>query len=171
MINVGALIGQIAMVFAERFVGFWLAFTLPTLMFLLAPAVLLGCKKRYHLQPPTGSVLSKALHLIWFGIKQSRKKDAPKGDFWGRCKPSRLSSKPKWMTFDDQWVDEVRRGIVACKVFLWFPIWWLAVCHYWPPLLLRMLTVASTRKCSTILCLKLSRSNVTAFRMVSCSTL
>jgi len=30
------------------------------------------------------------------------------------------------MTFDDEWVDEVRRGLLACKVFLWFPLYWLA---------------------------------------------
>jgi len=30
------------------------------------------------------------------------------------------------MTFDDAWVDEVRRGLLACKVFLWFPLYWLA---------------------------------------------
>jgi POT family proton-dependent oligopeptide transporter len=30
------------------------------------------------------------------------------------------------MTFDDEWVDEVRRGFLACKVFLWYPVYWLA---------------------------------------------
>lgn len=30
------------------------------------------------------------------------------------------------MTFDDEWVDEVRRGFLACKVFLWYPLYWLA---------------------------------------------
>lgn len=30
------------------------------------------------------------------------------------------------MTFDDEWVDEVRRGVLACKVFLWYPVYWLA---------------------------------------------
>jgi len=29
------------------------------------------------------------------------------------------------MTFDDQWVDEVNRGLKACAVFCWFPIYWL----------------------------------------------
>ncbi|KAF5310115.1 hypothetical protein D9619_010184 [Psilocybe cf. subviscida] len=28
------------------------------------------------------------------------------------------------MTFDDQWVDEVKRGVKACSVFAWFPIYW-----------------------------------------------
>lgn len=30
------------------------------------------------------------------------------------------------MTFNDAWVDEVGRGLVACKVFLWYPLYWLA---------------------------------------------
>lgn len=30
------------------------------------------------------------------------------------------------MTFDDAWVEEVRRGLLACRVFLWYPIYWLA---------------------------------------------
>ena len=48
-------------------------------------------------------------------------------DFWEGVKPSRLgSNKPIWMTFDDVWVDEVRRGLKACTVFLWYPIYWLA---------------------------------------------
>jgi POT family proton-dependent oligopeptide transporter len=40
--------------------------------------------------------------------------------------PSRIEAKPAWMTFDDAWVDEVRRGLMACKVFLWYPLYWLA---------------------------------------------
>lgn len=29
MVNVGALVGQISMVYAEKYVGFWLSYTLP----------------------------------------------------------------------------------------------------------------------------------------------
>lgn len=48
-------------------------------------------------------------------------------DFWDTAKPSRVAAngeeKPKWMTFDDVWVDEVKRGFKACAVFCWFPIY------------------------------------------------
>lgn len=30
------------------------------------------------------------------------------------------------MNFDDAWVEEVRRGLLACRVFLWYPVYWLA---------------------------------------------
>jgi len=47
-------------------------------------------------------------------------------DFWENAKPSKQGdNKPKWMTFDDQWVDEVNRGLKACGVFCWYPIYWL----------------------------------------------
>jgi POT family proton-dependent oligopeptide transporter len=49
------------------------------------------------------------------------------GTFWDSVKPSTYdeASRPKWMTFDDAWVDEVARGWAACSVFLWYPLYWL----------------------------------------------
>lgn len=34
-----------------------------------------------------------------------------------------MAVRPEWMNFDDEWVEEVRRGFLACKVFCWFPIY------------------------------------------------
>ncbi|KAJ5112909.1 hypothetical protein N7456_001443 [Penicillium angulare] len=135
MVNLGSLLGQISMVYAERYVGVWLSFLLPTVMYCLCPAVLFFCRKRYFLVPPTGSVYSQAFRLWRLAMKGrwslnpvnlfKRTTNAP--DFWDHVKPSRLGSeKPEWMTFDDEWVDEVRRGLKACKVFLWLPLFWLA---------------------------------------------
>ncbi|KKY30629.1 putative oligopeptide transporter [Diaporthe ampelina] len=49
------------------------------------------------------------------------------GTFWSKVKPSNIApaDRPKWMTFDDAWVDEVRRGFNACAVFLWYPLFWI----------------------------------------------
>ena len=38
-INIGAVTGQISMVFVEKYHSFWLAYLLPTVLFLLAPLV------------------------------------------------------------------------------------------------------------------------------------
>lgn len=123
LINCGSLCGSLAMVYSEHFVGFWLSYTLPTICYLLCPAILIWFKKSYKLSPPTGSVMGKAFRLIRFACKKSPRKNTFKDDgFWERVKPSALraagESVPSWMTFDDEWVDEVRRGLVACKVFL-----------------------------------------------------
>ena len=131
-INIGAFVGQLSMAYAALYVGYYLAFLLPTIMFLLCPLVLIVCKKNYKLSPPQGSVLGPAVSLLFFGMKGKWSinpvkmyKSANNGHFWEDVKPSSLDAsgrpKPKWMTFDDAWVDEVRRGFKACSVFLWYP--------------------------------------------------
>ncbi|KAF9496293.1 peptide transporter PTR2A [Pleurotus eryngii] len=135
-INIGALIGQITMTYAEKYIGFWLAYTLPTVVFMISPVALFVGRKRYIRSPPTGSVLATALRLWRYAargrwsfnpVKTFRQLTAD--DFWENAKPSNVvahgNEKPRWMTFDDIWVDEVRRGLKACSVFCWFPLYWL----------------------------------------------
>lgn len=135
MINAGSLVGGIGMVYAEKDVGFWLSYALPTFMFFTAPLVLIACKKFYVTSPPTGSVLGNAFKLLslaskgcWSPNPMRTYRNFQRDDFWHRVKPSALgSSAPSWMSsFDDVWVDQVARGLNACKVFLWLPLYWLA---------------------------------------------
>ncbi|KAH7099396.1 proton-dependent oligopeptide transport family protein [Auriculariales sp. MPI-PUGE-AT-0066] len=134
--NIGALIGQITMTYAEKFVGFWLAFLLPTVVFFLSPLVLYIGRNRYVRSPPAGSVLGKSMRIFkycargrlsWNPITTFRRLGSD--DFFERAKPSNVLREkgqlPSWMTYDDLWVDEVRRGFSACAVFAWLPIYWL----------------------------------------------
>ncbi|EGP86960.1 unnamed protein product [Zymoseptoria tritici ST99CH_1A5] len=135
MINVGSLAGGIGMVYAERDVGFWLAYSLPTFLFFVAPVVLILCKKHYVMAPPTGSVLSNSMKLLslaskgcWTLNPVATYRNFQREDFWHRVKPSTLGNNaPAWMSsFDDNYVDQVARGFNACKVFTWLPLYWLA---------------------------------------------
>ncbi|KAI6020031.1 POT family-domain-containing protein [Pisolithus orientalis] len=133
-INIGALVGQVGVVYVEKFIGYWLAYTLPTVVFLLSPLVLWYGHGKYHTSPPTGSVLATAIRVwrfamrgrwCWNPIKTIRNLTAD--DFWESAKPSKVvGEKPAWMKFDDNWVEEVRRGFKACSAFLWFPVYWLS---------------------------------------------
>ncbi len=133
-INIGALVGQISMSYAERYVGFWLSFLIPTIMFVICIPVLLFCKKYYIMRPPAGNVMGPAFRLLFkaLGSKLSFNpartiKGWRDGTMWEAVKPSTLgASKPSWYNFDDAWVDEVRRGFRACGVFFWVPVFWLA---------------------------------------------
>ena len=134
-INIGALVGQIGMVYAEKYVGFWLSFLLPTLIFLTTPFIMWWGRKRYTQRPASGSVVSKAFRALFFGMKGrwslnpwTMWKRTHNGSLWDAVKPSNIppSQRPAWMTFDDAWVDEVRRGFAACAVFSWYPLYWLA---------------------------------------------
>ncbi|KAJ6518220.1 peptide transporter PTR2A [Mycena vitilis] len=134
MINLGSLLGQVLMTYSEKYVGFWLAFTLPTVAFLLCPIILIMGRNRYVRSPPTGSVLATFAHLLRFASKGRWSanplrtwRNLTASDFWDAARPSHVppAARPPWMTFDDAWVDEVRRGLRACAVFAWFPIYWL----------------------------------------------
>ena len=115
-INIGALIGQITMVYAENYVGYYLSFLLPTCMLCLCPLVMWWGRKRYADRPPAGSVLPKALRTFllankgrWHINPFTTWKRMHDGTFWENVKPSKFApgTKPKWMTFDDAWVDEL----------------------------------------------------------------
>ncbi|KAJ6263709.1 hypothetical protein Dda_2278 [Drechslerella dactyloides] len=134
MINIGALVGQVTMVYAEHYVGFYLSYLLPTVMFSLCPIILAVCRKNYVKTPATYSVLSRAARLMAFASRGKWSinpirtyKNLNDGMFWENVKPSKipLEERPVWMTFDDEWVDEVSRGIKACTVFLYYPLYWI----------------------------------------------
>jgi POT family proton-dependent oligopeptide transporter len=141
-INIGALAGQLGMVYAERYVGFYLAYLIPTVFFLIALPVLLVCKKHYILRPPSGNVMGPAFKLLFKAIGTRNFKNYNDGQMWESIKPSALgANKPAWYNFDDAWVDEVARGFRACGVFFWVPIFWLAY---------RQMDSNLTQMCSTM---------------------
>lgn len=137
-INVGALVGQIGMTYAEKYVGFWLAYTLPTIVFALCPIILFLGRNRYVRSPPEGSVLGTSMHILGASLRGTWSwnplrtwKNWSDAEFWERARPSAVLSAnggvaPHWLTYTDSYVDEVKRGIKACQVFLFFPLWWIA---------------------------------------------
>ncbi|WEW56166.1 hypothetical protein PRK78_001601 [Emydomyces testavorans] len=133
MINIGALAGQLSMVYAEKYVGFYLSFLLPTMMFCICPFVLYLCRNVYIHTPPQGSVYSKAMKVWGLAMKGrwsinpiQTYRNFQDPNMWEAAKPSNIANKPAWMDFNDAWVDEVRRGLLACRVFLWYPLFWLS---------------------------------------------
>ncbi|KZV72659.1 PTR2-domain-containing protein [Peniophora sp. CONT] len=132
--NIGSLVGPIGMTYGEKYIGFWFSFMLPTIVYLLCPVVLFVARKRYRHTKPEGSVLIRSVRLWSFAAKGRWSLNPVKtwrsmhdDSFWENVKPSHLpvDRRPTWMTFDDKWVDEVRRGFKACAVFVWFPLYWL----------------------------------------------
>jgi POT family proton-dependent oligopeptide transporter len=141
-INIGALAGQLGMVYAERYVGFYLSYLIPTVFFLFALPVLIVCKKHYILRPPSGSVMGPAFKLLAKALGTRNLKNWNDGKMWESIRPSALgANKPSWYNFDDAWVDEVARGFRACGVFFWVPIFWLAY---------RQMDSNLTQMCSTM---------------------
>ena len=74
----------------------------------MSSQVLATNRKKYHLTPPTGSVLEKFVKMVRFAIKHSP--SMFKID-WEQAKPSNVApgNRPDWMTYDDAWVDDGER--------------------------------------------------------------
>ncbi|KAF8533872.1 POT family-domain-containing protein [Trichophaea hybrida] len=107
-INIGSL-SAIATVWIELKVDFWAAFLLPFCFFFLAPVVLIVGKGKYVVRPPKGSVLLDAGKAFAIATRNNFNMHA-----------ARNSGE-----FDDRFVDELQRALVACRVFCFFPAFWL----------------------------------------------
>ncbi|KAJ2398592.1 peptide transporter ptr2, partial [Coemansia sp. RSA 2559] len=133
-INVGGL-SAIATSELEHNVDFWPAYLLPTLMFVVCIIVFWAGRNTYVRTPPTGSVLVKAAKCLTAGFKQSRKSkksgnvlmtdEGKKQNWMEYAKPSNMIDPPASITWNDTFVDELKRTLKACKVFVFFPIYWL----------------------------------------------
>jgi POT family proton-dependent oligopeptide transporter len=63
-------------------------------------------------QKPTGSVLVKATQVLWLGLKGGRNLDAAKPSALAQTSPGTI------VPWDDEFVQELKRALVACTV-LW----------------------------------------------------
>lgn len=117
-INIGSL-SSIATTNLELHVGFWSAYLLPMLMFFIGFTVLVLGRKKYVIRPPSGSVIIHAFRVLSIAIMNRGKLDAAKPSYqeeYGR----------RYQTpWSDLFVEEIRRALIACKVFVFFPIYWV----------------------------------------------
>ncbi|KAF2807669.1 MFS peptide transporter [Mytilinidion resinicola] len=117
-INLGSL-SAIATTSLEKSVGFWSAYLLPLITFMVGFAVLISGRKEYVVHPPKGGVVTNCFKALWIGIMNKGNLDAAKPSCQGQF---RRSYTTPW---DDRFVDELKRAVVACKVFTFYPIYWL----------------------------------------------
>ncbi|GAB5591955.1 peptide transporter ptr2 [Umbelopsis nana] len=119
-INVGGM-SSVATTNLEKNIGFWSAYLLPTLMFIPALCIVALGRNAYVRVPPRGSVFIEAFRVFKMSFKV-------KGGIRA-CKPSLLKTEYPELyeaaTWDDVFVDELKRGLKACVVFCWYPIYWL----------------------------------------------
>lgn len=109
-INVGAL-SLIATPFMEKYEGFWTAFLMCFCMFNVGIAILVLRRKSYVIRPPQGSIITDAFKAIGMMIA-SRNLDAPKPSWRA------VNGKTATVPWNDHFVEELKRALKACKVFL-----------------------------------------------------
>ncbi|PGH08905.1 POT family proton-dependent oligopeptide transporter [Blastomyces parvus] len=116
-INVGSL-SATATTELELHIDFWAAYLLPLCMFVAGFGVLIFGRKNYVVKPPKGSVILHAFKALWIGLINKGNMNAAKASYQaehgGRHR----------IDWDDRFVEELKRALVACKVFVCFPIYW-----------------------------------------------
>ncbi|KAK7750161.1 peptide transporter ptr2 [Diatrype stigma] len=123
LINIGGFMG-VATSYAEKYVGWWLAFLIPLLLYLPLPLLLWFLYKRLILHPPGGSDLFNVFRVLGVCLRRGGFKKLGRHGFWDLAKPSHiaasgLSIETRW---NDQFVDDVRRTFQATGIFCFFPI-------------------------------------------------
>lgn len=117
-INIGSL-SSLATTSLEKYVGFWSAYLLPLIMFVFAFGMLVAGKEKYVVRPPKGSIITHCFRALWIAARNGGNLDAARPS---NKQALRGAYKTPW---DDQFVDELKRALVACRVFMFFPIFWM----------------------------------------------
>ncbi|KAI0971716.1 major facilitator superfamily transporter peptide [Xylaria arbuscula] len=126
LINIGGFFG-VATSYAEKYVGWYLAFLLPLFLYIPLPFLLWFLYKRLILHPPGGSDLANVFRVLVVVFRRGGLKRIGRHGFWDLAKPSEiekagLNIKTQW---NDAFVDDVRRTFQATGIFSFFPIQFL----------------------------------------------
>jgi POT family proton-dependent oligopeptide transporter len=103
---------------------------------MLMPACLLWAKPRITMYPPGGSSVADGVKVVRLVHKQAAHLKTTDAD-WEAVKPTNLEAsgqydtvvakyKPGWISWDDDFVDELRTTLKAFWVFAFLPLWYMA---------------------------------------------
>ncbi|CDK24969.1 unnamed protein product [Kuraishia capsulata CBS 1993] len=130
-INIGAFF-QLATSYCARDVGYWLAFFVPMIMYLFLPIVLFYVQPKLVKEQIRGSILTTAKKIFRVAYRKGWIKRYLANEFWDYAKPSKMLERGEkfykektqsLITWDDQWVLDVKQTVNACKIFLYLPIY------------------------------------------------
>lgn len=117
-INLGSL-SAIATTEMELHIDFWAAYLLPLCMFIVGFVAIVVGKKFYVQRPPRDSVIAHAFKAMWIGLNHRFNMDAAKPSYRDEVGGSYATP------WDDQFILEIKRALVACRVFVFFPVYWV----------------------------------------------
>ena len=112
----------------EKYHSFWLAFLIPLIVFTGSIIVLIVGRRRYIRNRPSGSLIIRAFHVIKIAI-QTRWKLGKQDDkqhildYAKEIEPP--SDKDKIKQNINQFIDDLKQAIRACRVFAFYPFYWI----------------------------------------------
>ncbi|KAK0710765.1 POT family-domain-containing protein [Lasiosphaeris hirsuta] len=128
LINIGGFTG-VATSYAEKYVGWWLAFIIPLILYLPLPFLMWFLYKRLLLLPPGGSDLPNVFRVLAICFRRGGIKRIGRHGFFDLAKPSNIAAAgldgAYHVRWNDVFVEDVRRTFQATGIFCFFPIQYL----------------------------------------------
>lgn len=125
LVNVGGFMG-VPTAYTEKYIGWWLSFLLPLLLYVPLPFLLWFMRKRLILYPPGGSDLVNVCRVVGICFKRGglRKIFTRKGGFFEAAKPSVIAQSGNVIDvpWNDAFIEDVKRTFEAAGIFCFFPI-------------------------------------------------
>lgn len=125
MINIGGFMG-VATSYSEKYVGWWLAFLIPLILYLPLPFLLWFLYKRLILHAPGGSDLPNVFRILSICFHRGGFAKFGRRGFWDLAKPSNIAAAGLAESYPTRWnddfVEDVRRTFQATGIFCFFPI-------------------------------------------------
>ncbi|KAJ2720645.1 hypothetical protein GGI07_004490 [Coemansia sp. Benny D115] len=115
-INVGAFAGQLVCPQVAKNRSYALAYMIPAVMFAVGIFIFVLGSKHYVKKQPEGTVLLK----VWRCMRYARKNKSENSQ--GHWLDASLGAVGQ--PWDDEFVHGLRRSMRACKVFLFYPLYW-----------------------------------------------
>ncbi|KAM3560329.1 hypothetical protein MY1884_002997 [Beauveria asiatica] len=122
LINIGAFMST-ATSYSARYVGWWLAFTLPLILYIPLPLLLLWLKPRLVMHKPGGSDLVNVFRVVGHCMANGGILRIGKTGWWNAAKPSVIAARGGSETrYNDAFVEDVKRTTQATGMFCFFPV-------------------------------------------------
>lgn len=123
LINIGGFMST-ATSYSAKYVGWWLAFLLPLILYIPLPLLLVWLKPRLILHKPKGSEYPNFFRVIGRCLAGGGIFRIGRKGWWDAAKPSVRASKglPLEDRYTDQFVDDVKRTMQATGMFCFFPV-------------------------------------------------
>ncbi|KAJ5805206.1 hypothetical protein N7474_011093 [Penicillium riverlandense] len=129
VVNVGAL-SPLITVNVEAKKSFWLAYLIPLIAIILSGVVFLAGQKRYVKIPPKGSAIIDACRVLNIVRQEKHFKNAMPSALQ---ESGNLNKYPFALAphYTDEYVSDVRRGFMSCRMFIFFPFYFICWIQIW----------------------------------------
>ncbi|KAF4780903.1 putative POT family protein [Colletotrichum scovillei] len=129
VVNIGAL-SPLITVNVEAHHSFWLAYLIPLIAIIISAGIFISGQKKYVKVPPEGSAIIDALQVTRIAIKERGFNNATPSALResGRDGNYAIASETR---YTDGYVMDVMRGLKSCKMFLFFPLYFICWIQIW----------------------------------------